>query len=422
MSFFNFKDALLHCEDQNLLSAVSETGTPAYVYSAAHIMAQFELLDATLKNTVKQDVVIAYACKANSNQAILKIMANLGAGADIVSGGELLRCIKAGIPAEKIVFSGVSKSRDEIRLALRNNVRQINVESEQELRRIEDIAEELNLKAPVALRLNPDVDAETNNKITTGRAQDKFGMLRSDVERLYKEAANSAHLDIQGIHVHIGSQVLKAEHFRTAFEKLADLALGLKRDGLPIKTLDIGGGLGIVYRDSAENPLNIQEYVNAISEVLGPLDIPLVIEPGRFLTGNAGILLTEVLYIKESAGRKFAVVDAGMNDLIRPALYDAWHTIIPVTESKTDAQPYDIVGPVCETADTFAVQRPMPELKAGDLLAIRSAGAYGAVMSSNYNTRPMPPEILVSGDKFAVIRPRQDIMELIEQDVIPDWL
>ncbi|NCC21457.1 MAG: diaminopimelate decarboxylase [Alphaproteobacteria bacterium] len=401
---------------------VAAVGTPAYIYSASAIRSQFADLGVALGAVLAEPPLIAYACKANSNLAVLRLLAGLGAGGDIVSGGELRRCLAAGMPAEKIVFSGVSKSDEEIELGIRHGIRQFNVESEYELGRIASLAKNAGQRANVALRFNPDVDAEAHHKTTTGRAEDKFGLLRSDVERLYAAASGNPNLGMRGLHVHIGSQITRVEHYRTSYERLADLARSLIRAGYPMDTIDLGGGLGIVYDAEKQSAPDLSTYGAIIAQTVGNLGVSLVVEPGRFIVGNAGALVSRMLYVKESGGRRFAVLDAGMNDLIRPALYDSWHGIVPVLPRQGEERPCDVVGPVCETGDTFAVQRTLPPLESGDLVAIMSAGAYGATMSSNYNTRPLPPEVLVDGDRFAIIRNRQDVQSLLDQDIIPDWL
>ncbi len=422
MDGFHYKDGCLMADDCGLDDIAAEYGTPCYVYLASSIRNKYRKLVSAFEKSLGSCPLIAFACKANSNQAILTLLARLGAGSDIVSGGELKRCLAAGIPAEKIVFSGVSKSDSEIALAVKNGIRQINIESENELYRISAVAESLGVRANITFRFNPDVDAQTNNKISTGRAQDKFGLLEEDILRLYGMAARMPQLNLKGLHVHIGSQIIRASHFKTSFERLGELAGKLIGKGLPLDTLDLGGGLGVRYRYRDGTEPDLEEYAAIIASTVVMPGVDLVVEPGRYLVADAGVLLSRTLYVKESGGRKFAVLDAGMNDLIRPALYDAWHEIQPLSEPGHDLEVYDVVGPVCETGDTFALRREMPLIAGGDLVAIRNAGAYGAVMASNYNTRPFAPEVLVEGNRRAVIRPRQTDEELVERDSVPGWL
>lgn len=425
MEGFGYISGRLMADKVCLSRIAEEYGTPAYVYSASYLRSRYKALENSLGEIIKCPPLIAYACKSNSNQAVLKVMASMGAGADIVSGGEMIRCLKAGIPADKIVFSGVSKSEQEIELAVKNSIRQINVESEFELHRISEVASRLGKEANVTFRFNPDIAASTHEKISTGRAKDKFGIIREDIERLYEQAASMDGINIRGLHAHIGSQITDVEDFRASYQRLADLASCLVSKKLPLDTLDLGGGIGIIYKYGVDKEPDLKEYARIISETVGKVPgAELVIEPGRFITADAGVLLASLMYVKESAGRKFAVLDAGMNDLMRPALYGSWHEILPLNEKdKEDTEKYDVVGPVCETGDTFAKHRELSRLDAnGELLAIMSAGAYGAAMSSNYNTRGFAPEIMVDGEKIAVIRKRQTIEDLIESDEIPPWL
>jgi len=419
MSSFEYRGGALHAEDVSLTNLAEKVGTPFYCYSAEMLRKAYTDFAGAFAGL---DVTVCYAVKANSNQAVIALFAALGAGADVVSEGELRRALAAGVPADKIVFSGVGKTRDEMDMALRADCGQFNIESEPELAALSEVAASLGKSATIVLRVNPDVDADTHHKISTGRAGDKFGIELDRIREVYAAAAKMPGLNPSGLAVHIGSQLTRLDPFRDAFERIAALVRELRADGLHVDRLDLGGGLGIVYRD--EVPPVPTDYAEIVRDVFGDMDVALTFEPGRRLTGEAGILVTRVIYVKESGGRKFAVVDAAMNDLIRPTLYEAWHDIDPVAQPADDAarMPLDIVGPVCETGDVFAVQRDMPPLAAGDLLAVRSAGAYGAVMASTYNSRLLIPETMVNGSQEAVIRPRTDYDTLIEQDVVPGWV
>ena len=370
------------------------------------------------------DHLICYAMKANANLAVLRLMASLGAGMDVVSEGEYRRARAAGVPGERIVFSGVGKTRAEMELALRHGIRQFNVESEPELAALSEVATALGRTAPIALRVNPDVDARTHAKIATGKSENKFGIPLARARAVYAEAARLPGIEVVGVDVHIGSQLTDLAPYEAAFTKVAELTEALRADGHAIRRLDLGGGLGIPYRRSNEAPPLPFDYGEVIRRTVGHLGCEIEIEPGRLIAGNAGVLLSRVIYRKRGEGRDFLIVDAGMNDLIRPAMYDAWHDIVPVAEppAGADLAPVDVVGPVCETGDTFAVARPLPPLDAGDLVAFRSAGAYGAAMASEYNSRPLVPEVLVSGDRFAVVRARPSYDEMLARDTIPDWL
>jgi diaminopimelate decarboxylase len=362
--------------------------------------------------------------KAASNQAILKTLAQVGAGMDVVSQGEYLRARAAGVPGDKIVFSGVGKTSEEIRTALSGGIRQFNVESEPDMEVINAVALELGQVAPITIRVNPDVDAKTHAKIATGKSENKFGIPIARAREVYAHAASLPGLQVIGIDVHIGSQLTELEPFRKAYEKVAELTQVLRDDGHDIRRLDLGGGLGIPYTRSNEAPPLPVEYGQLIKDTLGHLGCEIEIEPGRLIAGNAGLMVSKVIYVKSGEDREFLIVDGAMNDLIRPAMYEAHHDIVAVNEPApgVEPRPYDIVGPVCESGDTFAKERDMPPLLAGDLIAFRSAGAYGAVMSSEYNSRPLIPEVLVNGDQFAVIRPRPSFDEMINRDTIPEWL
>src|SRR6056297_1210852 len=421
MDHFLYRDGVLHAEDVPLTEIAQSVGTPFYCYSTATLERHYRLFDEALEGT---DHLVCYAMKAASNQAILKTLAGLGAGMDVVSGGEYARAKAAGVPGERIVFSGVGKTRDEMRMALEGGIRQFNVESEPEMVALNEVALSLGLRAPITVRVNPDVDAKTHAKIATGKSENKFGIPIARAREVYAEAAAMPGLEVVGIDVHIGSQLTELEPFRLAYEKVADLTEALRADGHDIRRLDLGGGLGIPYERSNEAPPLPVEYGQMVREVVGRLGCEIEIEPGRLIAGNAGLLVAGVIYVKQGEGREFLIADAAMNDLIRPAMYDAWHDIVPVREAAAGAvmTPYDIVGPVCESGDTFAKGRMLPSLAEGDLIAFRSAGAYGAVMASEYNSRPLIPEVLVEGDQFAVIRARPTFDEILARDTLPEWL
>ena len=421
MDHFIYCNGILHAEDVAITEIAAAVGTPFYVYSQATLTRHFRVFDEALNG---MNHLICYAMKANSNIAILKILGDLGAGMDVVSGGEYLRAKAAGISGDKIVFSGVGKTREEMALAIKNGIRQFNVESEAELKVLNEVALSLGAIAPITLRVNPDVDAKTHAKIATGKSENKFGIPISKAQEVYSIAASMEAIDVVGIDVHIGSQLTDLEPFRLAYKKVAELTKVLRQDGHNIRRLDLGGGLGIPYESSNQSPPLPEDYAKVIHETVGDLDCEIEIEPGRLLTGNAGLMVSSVIYNKSGEGRDFMIVDAAMNDLIRPALYEAYHEIIPVIESteNSETQDYDIVGPVCETGDTFANKRALTPVADGEMVAFRSAGAYGAVMASEYNTRPLIPEILVHGDQFSIIRDRPSIEAIIKRDIIPDWL
>ncbi|MEO0750200.1 MAG: diaminopimelate decarboxylase [Pseudomonadota bacterium] len=421
MDHFLYRDGALYAEDVPLAEIAAEVGTPFYCYSTATLTRHFTLFDDALAG---MDHLVCYAMKAASNQAILKTLAELGAGMDVVSAGEYMRARAAGVPGERIVFSGVGKTREEMRVALTGGVRQFNVESEPEMVALSEVATSLGLTVPITVRVNPDVDAKTHAKIATGKSENKFGIPISRAREVYAQAAKLPGLDVIGIDVHIGSQLTELEPFRLAYEKVADLTEVLRADGHNIRRLDLGGGLGIPYMASNEPPPLPTDFGALIKETVGHLGCEVEIEPGRLIAGNAGILVSRVIYVKSGEGRDFLILDGAMNDLIRPAMYEAYHDIVPVVEPApgVDQQAYDVVGPVCESGDTFAKQRMMPPLSAGDLVAFRSAGAYGAVMASEYNTRPLVPEVLVHGHQFAVIRARPTFDDIINRDTIPAWL
>ena len=421
MDHFTYHDGALCAEDVPVAEIAAAVGTPFYVYSTATLTRHFQLFDAALDGL---EHLVCYAMKAASNQAILKTLAALGAGMDVVSGGEYLRARAAGVPGDRIVFSGVGKTAEEMRLALLGGIRQFNVESEPELEALSAVASAMGRRAPITIRVNPDVDAKTHAKIATGKSENKFGIPIGRAREVYARAAALPGLEVIGIDVHIGSQLTDLEPFRLAYRKVADLTEMLRAEGHDIRRLDLGGGLGIPYTRSNVLPPLPGDYGALIRETLGHLGCEIEIEPGRLVAGNAGLMVSQVIYVKSGEDRDFLILDAAMNDLIRPAMYDAHHDIIPVIEPAPghEPEPYDIVGPVCESGDTFAKARLMPPLRAGDLVAFRSAGAYGAVMASEYNTRPLIPEILVHERQFAVIRARPTFDEMINRDTIPEWL
>ena len=421
MDHFIYRDGALYAEDVPVAEIAAAVGTPFYVYSTATLLRHFRLFDEALAGL---DHLVCYAMKAASNQAILKTLAQAGAGMDVVSQGEYLRAKAAGVSGDKIVFSGVGKTAEEIRTALTGGIRQFNVESEPEMAAINAVALDLGVVAPITIRVNPDVDAKTHAKIATGKSENKFGIPISRARDVYALAASMKGLDVIGIDVHIGSQLTELEPFRLAYQKVAELTETLRADGHDIRRLDLGGGLGIPYESSNTAPPLPIDYGAMVKESLGHLNVEIEIEPGRLIAGNAGIMVSKVIYVKQGEDRQFLILDGAMNDLIRPAMYEAHHDIIPVIEAEPGMQQtaYDIVGPVCESGDTFAKGRHMAPLKADELVAFRSAGAYGAVMSSEYNSRPLIPEVLVNGDQFAVIRKRPTFDEMINRDTIPEWL
>jgi diaminopimelate decarboxylase len=416
MDHFTYKNNELHAEEVAIKEIAKQVGTPFYCYSTATLTRHYNVFADAFKNV---DATICFAVKANSNLSVLKTLANLGSGGDCVSEGEIRRCLAAGIPASKIVFSGVGKTKGEMTYALEQGIMQINVESEAELDSLNEVATSLGKKAPIAFRVNPDVDAGTHDKIATGRKEDKFGIPWEQVRDIYKKASAMDGIQIRGVATHIGSQLTSLEPFKKAFEKVATLVCDLKNDGYNITHLDLGGGLGIPYAQQ-EIPSPAQ-YAEAVIEITKDLDCKLAFEPGRLICGNAGILVSEVIYLKKTAHRNFLVIDAAMNDLLRPTLYNAHHEIVPVDQSNSTLT-MDVVGPICETGDVFTKDTELPDMQNGDLVAIRSCGAYGAVMSSEYNSRLLVPEVMVNGDKFAVIRPRESFEDMIKKDSIAEWL
>ena len=416
---FHYHQQNLHVEDVSLATLAEKVRTPFYCYSSGYMAQQYQQLAQALH---RFSPLICFAVKANSNQAVIKTFGRLGAGADVVSGGELRRALAAGIPASKIVFSGVGKTAEEITFALQQNIFQFNIESEPELMLVAQLAEKIGKKAAICLRVNPDVDAQTHAKISTGKAENKFGIDRQHITALYQAAQHLPGLDVMGLAVHIGSQITDFSAFDKAFAGIGQLVAELRQKNLPVKRIDVGGGIGIPYR--GENPPSLASYAALIEKWITPLNCQLLVEPGRYLVGNAGVLISRVLYVKKGKTRQFLIIDAAMNDLLRPSLYDAWHEFQLVQQPKENQphQLYDIVGPVCETGDTFASQRPLPPVQPGDLVAILSAGAYGAAMASTYNSRLLAPEILVKGNQFKIVRPRLNYDTLLGYDQLPDWL
>ncbi|WP_102868247.1 diaminopimelate decarboxylase [Pseudovibrio exalbescens] len=420
MHHFTYKNGVLFAEGVSVPEIAESVGTPFYCYSRATLERHFSVFKDAFASV---DHLVCYALKANSNLAVLKVLASLGAGADVVSEGELRRALAAGIPASKVVFSGVGKTRKEMQFALEAGILCFNVESEPELRRLSEVASAMEKVAPVSLRINPDVDAQTHAKISTGKAENKFGIPWQRAREVYAHAAALPGLKVAGIDMHIGSQITSLDPFDSAFSRLGELIETLQADGHEIEHVDVGGGLGIPYADSmnAPDPVAYAEVVRKHVEKLG---CRVVFEPGRMIAGNAGILVTETIFVKEGEAKNFVIVDAAMNDLIRPTLYDAHHEIGAVDEALQNGSTMmaDVVGPVCETGDYLAQNRAVPKVTEGDLLVVYSAGAYGATLASTYNTRPLIPEVLVDGDKFAVIRKRPSYDDLLGQDELPEWL
>ncbi len=419
MTHFPYIDGQLHVEDVPLARIADAVGTPFYCYSTAALTEHYKVYMTALEGL---DAKIYYSLKANSNQAVVATLARLGAGGDVVSVGEMYRALKAGIPASQIVFAGVGKTQAELAEALKAGIHQINVESEGELDTLSDVAQALGKEAVVALRINPDIDAKTHAKIATGKSENKFGIDIDHAAQIYSRAARLPGIRVVGIACHIGSQLTDLAPYRAAFTRVAELVTSLRRANLPVERVDLGGGIGITYRD--EQTIDLRDYAAAIREIIAPLGCAIELEPGRSIVGNAGLLISRVVNVKRGVSRDFVILDAAMNDLIRPSLYDAYHDIIPVAQPASDAPVgrVDIVGPVCETGDRFAEQRAMPPLHSGDLVAICSAGAYGAVMASAYNTRLPPAEVLVKGTEFQIVRPRPTYDAIIGQDSLPSWL
>jgi diaminopimelate decarboxylase len=420
MNHFQYKDGVLCAEDVRLDRLAEAVGTPFYCYSTATLERHFKVFSGALP----KGSLVAFAVKANDNLAVLKTLGRLGAGADVVSGGELAKALAAGIPAGKIVFSGVGKTPAEMRAGLEAGIYQFNVESEPELAALDAVAASLGKRAPITIRINPDVDARTHAKINTGTAETKFGIPFRHAREAYAHAATLKNIEIVGVDVHIGSQLTELEPFETAFTRIGELIATLRADGHAITRLDLGGGLGVPYQHDNNPPPDPTAYGAMVTRVTRDFGCTLSFEPGRLIAANAGILVARVIYVKRGDAKTFLIIDAGMNDLIRPAMYDAWHDIVPVREPAVGSprQRYDVVGPVCETSDLFASDRALPELKSDDLVAILSAGAYGAVMAGDYNARPRIAEVLVHGGQWGTVRPRESYADLIAKDRIPDWL
>ncbi len=419
MDHFQYKDGQLHAEEVALEQIAKAVGTPFYCYSRATLERHYNVFNESLAAANHQ---ICYAVKANSNLSVLKTLGLMGSGADVVSEGEIRRALAAGIAPEKIVFSGVGKTRAEMAYALKAGIWQFNVESEPELLALNDVATGLGLKAPIAIRINPDVDAQTHAKISTGKAENKFGVSMDHAKTLYARAAQMSGIVVQGVSMHIGSQLTSLAPFREAYLRAREFVSALRADGHRISVLDVGGGLGIPYAQSGEIPPAPADYGQMVVEILGDLGCKLVFEPGRLLVGNAGILVSRVIYVKETPTKKFLIVDAAMNDLLRPAMYDARHELVTVAQRHETQEAYDVVGPVCETGDTFDRQAKLPPMDAEDLVAFRTAGAYGSTMSGTYNTRPLVAEVMVHGEDFAVIRPRQSYEALLGMDEVAAFL
>lgn len=419
MHNFEYRDGELYCEQVPVSQIAKEVGTPCYIYSHATLIRHFRAYDSAFKNIPH---IVAFAMKANSNLAILRLMAKEGSGVDIVSGGELFRALKAGVPPAKIVFAGVGKSAEEIRDALKADILMFNVESSAEIRAINDVAASVGKKARIALRINPDVDPKTHPYISTGMKKSKFGIAADRALEEFKQASALSHIEVVGVHAHIGSQLTEVTPFVDSLKKVVPLIETLRSEGINVRYLNIGGGLGITY--SEEKPPLPQDLADAISPLLQNLKLTLVMEPGRVIVGNAGILVTKALYEKVGETKRFIIVDAAMNDLIRPSLYSAYHDIRPVSEALLQRPKHavDVVGPVCESGDFLAKDRTLPEVKPGDLLAVMSAGAYGFVMASNYNSRPRVPEVLVKDGEIHVIRARETYDDLVKGEAVPTFL
>ena len=421
MNHFEYREGVLHAEDVSVLAIAKAVGTPFYCYSTATLTRHYNVFSKAFSEL---DAQVCFAIKANSNQAVIATLARLGAGADVVSGGDLRRALQAGVPASKILFSGVGKTSEEMDYALAAGIHCFNVESLPELEALSARAVATGHTAPISLRINPDVDAKTHKKISTGKSENKFGIAWKDARAAYAKAATLPGLKITGIDMHIGSQITELQPFDDAIALLVELTNTLREDGHPIEHVDVGGGLGVPYRNDNTPPPLPDAYAQVVNRHLKPLGLKVMFEPGRLIAGNAGILVSQVIFLKEGDAKNFLIVDAAMNDLIRPTLYDAFHEINPVVEPAADAPRIvaDIVGPVCETGDYLGLDRDLPKLATGDLIYVSTAGAYGATQSSTYNTRLLVPEVLVNGDRFHVVRQRPTYEDLIGMDSIPDWL
>ena len=417
MDFFSYKGNELYAEDVPVRALAEKYGTPLYIYSYKTLLRHFKSYDEAYKDFPH---VVCYALKANTNAAVLRLLAKNGCGADIVSGGELFRAMKAGIPSEKIVYAGVGKTEDEIRSALKAKILMFNVESEDELREIDRVAGRMRTKAPVALRINPDIDAKTHPYISTGMREHKFGISIDDALENYRLASRLKNIRVAGVQKHIGSQITKITPFVDALKRILVLLDELNRRKFDIKYLDIGGGLGITYAD--EKPPVPADIANKLLPIINGRNITLLMEPGRSIVGNAGILVTKVLYLKKGEGKEFVIVDAGMNDLMRPSLYDAYHHIVPVARKKRNMIKTDIVGPICESGDFLAKGRKIEKVNRGEYLSVMSAGAYGMSMSSNYNSRPFVAEVMVNGKTHSLIRKRGSYEDLIRNEIMPGFL
>ena len=418
---FEFRKNVLHAEGISILELAKSTKTPFYIYSAGALEDSYNSLVYSLKELNHS---LYYSVKSNSNVAVLRVLSLLGAGMDVVSSGEYLRARKAGVPGEKIVFSGVGKTFEEMILALKQGIRQFNVESIPEIYQLNLAASKVNKVAPVSIRVNPDVDAQTHKKIMTGKAENKFGIPIMLAEKVYEIAKNLENISIVGVDLHIGSQITHLAPFKEAFQKIAKLIYSLRNKGHNIKRVDIGGGLGISYSRTQGDPISLKDFSSMLKSIFGGMDLEIQIEPGRYISGNSGLLISSVIYLKEGSSHNFLIIDAGMNDFIRPALYEANHDLIPIVSSM-DEDPkieVDVVGPICESSDVFVSKAVLPIMRAGDLIAIYSAGAYGAVMASEYNTRPLVPELIVKGNMSSIIRSRPNLFETINRDQIPYWL
>jgi len=423
MSFTGYKKGKLHMENVPLEQVAEKYGTPVYCYSAEQLADNFHAYQKAMRDITAEDkFTICYACKANSNQAVIRLLARMGAGADVVSNGEMYRAFKAGINAKKMVFSGVGKTEEELTRAIKNGLLQINVESEPELNLIATISAKEKKSTPIAIRVNPDVDAKTHAKITTGLSENKFGIDIAAAPALYRKAKDMEGIAATGVAVHIGSQLTDLAPFEEAFKRVAQLVTELRAQGNVITTVDLGGGIGIRYKD--ETTIDLEKYAALIRDIILPLNVHVILEPGRSIAGNAGVLLTRVQFIKEGQAKKFLIVNAGMNDMMRPSMYDAYHPILPCNEApaKGIMTKYDVVGPVCESSCIFLADAEFPRMEPGALLSIMASGAYGSSMSSNYNSRPLIPEVLVSDDQFDLIRTGQRIEDVVNNDLIPDWL
>jgi diaminopimelate decarboxylase len=420
MHHFAYRAGVLHAEDVSLDRVAAEIGTPFYCYSTATLARHYKVFAGAFADV---RALVCYAMKANSNQAVVATLARLGAGADVVSGGELARALAAGIAPDKIVFSGIGKTEDELAAAVDADILCVNVESEPELELLSAVAARKGRRAPISLRVNPDVDARTHAKIATGKSENKFGIPISRAREIYAHAAKLPGVRVTGIDMHIGSQITQLQPFEDAFALLSEFVRTLRGDGHGIEHVDLGGGLGIPYRHDNSPPPDPAAYARVVKQATRSLNCTLIFEPGRLIVGNAGIMVTRVLYVKRGETKTFIIVDAAMNDLIRPTLYEAHHDIIPVREPTGSASRIiaDVVGPVCESGDFLGLDRELVEPEPGDLLAVMTAGAYGAVQAGTYNTRPLIPEIMVSGDRFAIVRPRIEAAELISRDRMPDW-